>query len=245
VIATNDFLGKVALVTGAAQGFGAEICRVLSARGATVLLADIDEAGASLAAELPNAHFRKLDVSDEADWREVADGVVAVFGGLDVLVNNAGVFAPGALEEVEVATLERFYRVNQLGVALGMKACVNGLALRGGGSIVNMSSCVAMRGVAGQFGYAASKWAVRGMTKCAAIELAPRGIRVNSVHPGPHETRMLEPWSEEQRQAILSLIPMGRFGRPVETAHAVAYLASDAASYISGAELSVDGAVFA
>lgn len=243
--ASYDLSGKTALITGAGQGFGAQIARLMAARGATVIVTDIDPRGAEVAAKLPGGRFIALDVTSEAAWTAALAEAADAYAALDILVNNAGMFAPGSLQETSAETYELMFRVNQLGVMLGMKTAAPVMAASAKPAIVNISSCVGMRGVPGQFAYAATKWAVRGMTKCAAIELAPLGIRVNSVHPGPHETSMLEPWSEEQRNAILGLIPLGRFGQPIETAEAVAFLASDAASYISGAELSIDGAVFA
>lgn len=243
---TNVLGGKVAIITGAAQGIGAAAARLFASAGATVVLADIDDEAARLAAEIgPRSAFVRHDVADEQDWAKTVDYAVGRFGRLDILVNNAGLFSPGTLQETKVATADLFYRVNQLGVLLGMRAAIEPMKKGGGGAIVNLSSCVAMRGVVGQFAYAASKWAVRGMTKCAALELASLGIRVNSIHPGPVETRMLDPWPQEQREAVKAMIPLGRFGMPSDVAELMLFLASDRSSYISGAEVSIDGAIFA
>jgi 3alpha(or 20beta)-hydroxysteroid dehydrogenase len=238
--------GKVAIITGAAQGMGAAAARLFASEGATVVLADIDDKAGPLAAEIgPRASFFRHDVTDEQSWGRIIDDTVARFGRLDILVNNAGLFSPGTLQETKVETADLFYRVNQRGVLLGMQAVIEPMKKVGGGAIVNMSSCVAMRGVPGQFAYAASKWAVRGMTKCAAVELGPLGIRVNSIHPGPVETRMLDAWPQEQRAAVKAMIPLGRFGRSTDVAELMLFLASDRSSYISGAEVSIDGAIFA
>jgi 3alpha(or 20beta)-hydroxysteroid dehydrogenase len=236
---------KVAIVTGASGGIGKAIAKHFVAEGAQVVLTDLAE-NKDLMAELgPSAVFLVHDVSDESAWKEVVAQTLEQFGKVDILVNNAGVFSAGTLQETEAKAVELFYRVNQLGTFLGMKAVIESLKEAGAGSIINLSSCVAMRGVAGQFGYSASKWAVRGMTKCAALDLAPYKIRVNAVLPGPTDTPMFNSHTPEHRAAIEALIPFGRVGRPEEVAAAVSFLASDAASYISGSELEVDGAVFA
>ena len=149
------------------------------------------------------------------------------------------------MQDTDVRQMERLFQINQLGTFLGMQAVIPPFEIAGGGAIVNMSSCVSMRGVAGQFAYCASKWAVRGMTKCAALELATRKIRVNAICPGPIDTPLMAAYTPEQKAQVEGLIPWGRLGHPEEVAAAVAFIASDAASFISGAELEVDGAVFA
>ena len=241
-----DLLGKTALVTGAAQGLGAAIAELMLERGAKVVFADLNEAAAERAESGgENALFVQLDVTNEDQWLGAMGTILNRFGGLDILVNNAGAFVPATIQETTVEMLELMFRVNHLGTMLGMKSAVDALSKSTGGSIINISSCVGMRGTIGQSAYASTKWAVRGLTKCAALEFAPLGIRANSVHPGPSETNMMDGWSKEQSDAIRGMIPLGRFGKPIEIAEAVAFLASDAAAYISGAELSVDGAVFA
>jgi 3alpha(or 20beta)-hydroxysteroid dehydrogenase len=238
--------GKVAIITGAARGFGAQTATLFAARGAKVLVTDADDGTAEVAASIgDNARAMKLDVTSEADWSAAFGEAEQAFGRVDILVNNAGIMSPGSLQETSAAMFESFFRVNQLGVLLGMKAAVDPLTRSGRGAIVNLSSCLAMRGVKGNIGYAATKWAVRGLTKCAALELAPLGIRVNAVMPGAGQTRMLDPFGEDVRNEMLAGIPFGRFGKASEIAEVIAFLASDAASYVSGAELSVDGAVFA
>ena len=237
--------GKTAIVTGAARGMGAAVSKAFLAQGARVLMTDIVEPAQPSSDWGEAASFAVLDVANEKAWTDTVARAGAQFGRLDILVNNAGVLRLGTILEADSAQLEEAFRVNQLGTFLGMRAAAEAMKSAGGGSIVNMSSCVAMRGVAGQFAYTASKWAVRGMTKCAALELAALKIRVNAVCPGPIDTPMLDHYTPEQRASLEGLIPWGRLGRPEEVAQAVAFLASDAASFISGAELEVDGAVFA
>lgn len=244
--ASYDLSGKTVLVTGSAQGLGAAMAALLLERGAHVVYADLNDAAEESARKGgEKASFVRLDVTKEDQWQSALDAVVDRWGGLDVLVNNAGVFAPGSFQDTTVDMLELMFRVNQLGPYLGMKMAAPVLAKSSSPAIVNISSCVGLRGTTNQSAYAATKWAVRGITKCAALEFAPLGIRINSVHPGPSETSMMDTWTEETSNAIRSMIPLGRFGKPFEVAEAVAFLASDAASYITGAELAVDGAVFA
>jgi 3alpha(or 20beta)-hydroxysteroid dehydrogenase len=163
------------------------------------------------------------------------------FGKLDALVNNAAMFNPKTLVDTTAAELEQHFRVNQLGVFLGMKAVIEPLQATKGGSIVNISSVSAMRAIPGQFAYAASKWAVRGMTGNAAFELARLGIRVNAVYPGLIKTPMIAGNSEETNAHFTQYIPLGRIGEANEVAELVAFLVSDAASYINGAEIAADG----
>lgn len=240
-----DLSGKVAIVTGAARGMGAATAAALLARGARVVLTDISEPALSTAEWGESATFASQDVSNEDTWPDIVNVAVQRFGRLDILVNNAGVLRLGSILEASSAQMEEAFRVNQLGVFYGMRTAAEALKKSGGGAIVNMSSCVATRGFAGQFAYVASKWAVRGMTKAAALELAGFKIRVNSVCPGPIDTPMMAAYSPDQKAAIENMIPLKRLGRPEEVAEAIAFLASDAARYISGAELSIDGAVFA
>lgn len=232
--------GKVALVTGAAGGQGRAEAQLLHARGAAVVLTDIDPAGRPIAEALGDrAAFVLHDVTSEAHWKEVVATAEQRFGGLDILVNNAGAFQAVPLHETTPALFEQLWRVNQLGVMLGMAAAMDPLHRRGGGSVINIASVGGARGYAGELAYCATKWAVRGMTRCAALELAPLGIRVNCILPGAIDTDMLGP--AETRGAWASITPLGRLGRPEEIAEAVAFLASEAASFMTGSDMLIDG----
>jgi 3alpha(or 20beta)-hydroxysteroid dehydrogenase len=234
--------GKVILISGGARGQGAAEARLFVTEGAQVVIGDVLEAEARrLASELgPSAAFVRHDVTQERDW-ETAIKAAENFGGLHGLVNNAGVYQPRTLTETDTELFERHMRVNQLGCFLGMKAVVPLMEQSGGGSIVNISSVAGLRGSPGAIAYSATKWALRGMTKAAAIDLAPRKIRVNSVHPGPIDTEMLKVRTPEQNQQRLQLVPMKRMGTAEEVASLVLFLLSDESGYITGAEVAIDG----
>jgi 3alpha(or 20beta)-hydroxysteroid dehydrogenase len=236
------FRDRVVLISGGARGQGAAEARLLVAEGARVVIGDVLEAeGRRLAEELgPAATFLRQDVTEEADWARAVAAAEAL-GGLHGMVNNAGIYIPRPLMETDAALFERHMRVNQLGCFLGMKAVVPAMERAGGGSIVNISSTAGLRGSPGALAYSATKWALRGITKAAAIDLAPRGIRVNSVHPGPIDTDMVKVWSNEQRAARIGQIPMGRMGTVEEVARLVLFLLSDDSAYMTGAELAIDG----
>ncbi len=238
------FTGKVILISGGARGQGAAEARLLVAEGAKVVIGDVLEAeGRRLAEELgPAALFLHHDVTSEADWAAAVEAPV-VLGGLHGMVNNAGIYIPRPLMETDAALFERHTRVNQLGCFLGMKAVVPAMERAGGGSIVNISSTAGLRGSPGAFAYSATKWALRGMTKAAAIDLAPRGIRVNSVHPGPIDTDMLKVRTPEQNAARTQLVPMKRMSTAEEVARLVLFLLSEDSAYMTGAEVSIDGGV--
>jgi 3alpha(or 20beta)-hydroxysteroid dehydrogenase len=231
--------GKTALVTGAARGQGACEARLFVAEGANVVLCDIlDEPGEAVAAELGDrAAYQHLDVRSQEDWERAVSFAEERFGGLHVLVNNAAILSPAAIEEQSLEDYLNVVSVNQVGCWLGMKTALPALRRVGGGSIVNISSVGGMLGVAGVTAYASTKWAMRGMTKCAALEFAKDGIRVNSVHPGSVDTEMLA----DAGTADLFSIPLGRLAEAEDIAKLVLYLASDASSYVTGSELVIDG----
>jgi 3alpha(or 20beta)-hydroxysteroid dehydrogenase len=234
--------GKVVLISGGARGQGAAEARLFIAEGARVVIGDVLEPEArQLASELGNAAvFVKQDVTQDRDW-ETAINAAEKLGGLHGLVNNAGIYQPRTLMETDTELFERHLRVNQLGCFLGMKAVVPLMEQSGGGSIVNISSVAGLRGSPGAIAYSATKWALRGMTKAAAIDLAPRRIRVNSVHPGPIDTEMLKVRTPEQNRERLKLVPMNRMGTAEEVASLVLFLLSDESGYVTGAEVAIDG----
>ena len=239
---------KVAIVTGGARGIGSASVRALVRDGASVVITDVlDDEGESLAREIcaegGNARYAHLDVSSEEQWRAVVERTVRDLGHVDVLVNNAGI---GTMEDVEQETREgwdRLIAINQTGVWLGMKAVIPGMKTNGGGSIVNVSSIFgAVGGFGASIAYHASKGAVRLMTKNAAIRYAKEGVRVNSVHPGFIDTPMLAAVKGTPfEQTMVDGTPMGRLGRPQEIGDVIAFLGSDAASYMTGSEVYVDG----
>jgi 3alpha(or 20beta)-hydroxysteroid dehydrogenase len=234
---------KIILITGGARGQGAAEARAFVREGARVIITDVlDSQGAQLARELGqgNAAFIHHDVSSETDWQKAIDAAAAL-GGLHGLMNNAGIYQPATLMETDAALFERHMRINQLGVFLGMKAVVPLMERSGGGAIVNISSVAGLRGSPGAIAYSATKWAVRGMTKAAAVDLAPRNIRVNSIHPGPIDTPMLDVRTAEQNARRLEAVPMKRRGTPEEVADLALFLLSDESRYITGAEIAIDG----
>ncbi len=234
--------GKVAIVTGAAQGQGANEARRFVAEGARVVVTDRNPAGAAVAEALGDAAiFIAHDVTVEADWQRVVEQSLAAFGRIDILVNNAGIFTPNSILDTSVEEFDRHYRVNQLSVFLGTKAVIPAMQAAGAGSIINISSAAGMRGYPEMISYCGSKWAVRGMTKAAARELAPFRIRVNSIHPGLVDTPMLDGHSAEALEAFASATPLGRIGTPDDVAEIVLFLASEASTYLTGAEIVADG----
>jgi len=240
---TRPLAGRTALVTGGARGIGAAVARRLHDDGANVVITDVLEAdGRALAAALGvRAAFFEHDVTQDAAWGQAVAATIATFGGLHVLVNNAGIYEPGSIAEAELAGVERQIRVNQFGTFLGMRHAQAPMRAAGGGSIVNISSIAGLLGFPGAAAYVGTKWAVRGMTKTAAVELAPDRIRVNSVHPGFIETPMIDKNSAEANRAGIEATPLKRVGQPPEIAAAVAYLAGPGAEFVTGAELTVDG----
>jgi NAD(P)-dependent dehydrogenase (short-subunit alcohol dehydrogenase family) len=257
----KDLEGRVALVTGGARGIGLATARALAAAGAKVVVSDVAD-GAGAAAEIGGAYV-KHDVTSEQDWIAAAAFAKKTYGGLDILVNNAGVFWQKPIMGTSLEDFRRMQQVNVEGVFLGLKHAIPAIAERGakwegGGSIINLSSIAGLVGAPLTLAYNASKGAVRLMTKAAALECAEAGmkIRVNSVHPGIIDTPMMAKAASdigartgEAADATLSRLatrhPMGRLGRDVDIANAVKFLASDAAGFMTGSELVVDGGMTA
>ena len=239
----TELRGKAVVITGGARGLGAEAGRRAVEAGARVLLTDVlEEDGRRTALELGDAvRFARHDVTSEASWRAVIDLARAEFGRVDGLVNNAGISVGSFLADQSVADFRRVLEVNLTGVFIGMRTVIPVMREQGGGSIVNISSAAGLMGLARTAGYGASKWGVRGLTKIGAIELGADRIRVNSVHPGMTYTPMTAHVGIRHGEGNYPGTPMARVGEPPEIAEAVAFLLSDAASYITGAELAVDG----
>ncbi|HTF54733.1 MAG TPA: glucose 1-dehydrogenase [Pseudonocardia sp.] len=238
--------GKVAIVSGAARGMGAATCRRFVEQGARVLVTDVvEEEGELLAKELgASAAFARLDVAREADWTRVVEDATARFGKVDVLVNNAGVLRAVPLPNMTEEIYREVIDVNQIGVFLGMKAVVGAMVAAGGGSIVNISSIDGHQGTPTLVAYVAAKYAVRGMTRVAALELARAGIRVNTVCPGATRTRMMDcpdMAGIDIEGLSARMAPLGRIGEAHEIADAALFLASDESSYITGTDIVVDG----
>ena len=253
---SENLSGKAAIITGGAQGVGAAIAQYFIEQGARVMIADVlDGPGQALATALgENARFQHLDVSKEAEWTTAVNAAVAQFGRLDVLVNNAGILKTGSIEAMSVEDYMQVIHVNQLGTWLGMRAALPAMKPTGG-AIVNISSAAGILGIAYASAYVASKFAIRGMTKTAALEFGCHGIRVNSVHPGGIETNMVgTQFSDEKAKAgdaasqekrPYETQPIARLAKPLEVAKMVAFLATDASSYCTGAEFTIDGGLLA
>jgi 3alpha(or 20beta)-hydroxysteroid dehydrogenase len=243
--------GKVALISGAARGQGAAEAGLFVAEGARVVIGDVlDEEAHQLAKDLgAAAAATHLDVTSEEDWRAAVELAQKSFGDLHGLVCNAGIFRrPAAITDTTLEDYRRVVDVNQVGTFLGLRAAIPALVSSGGGSIVTISSVGGVDGVAGMAAYSSSKWAVRGLTRVAALELAHRGIRVNAVVPGSIDTAMMQPgtWGDfDVRPMMAQAAPMGRMGRPDEVAELVCWLMSDASSYCTGGDFTIDGGVLA
>ena len=240
------YAGRRVLVTGATGGLGAEICRRLAAEGATLVAADLAGTGLdAVVANLPGEHLTlELDVSDEAAWEDVVRQVADRLGGLDVLVNNAAIGSSATVTDEQRDTFDRVVSVDATGVFLGMKHAGALIERSGGGAIVNVASILgSVGGLGNSVAYAAAKGAVRTMTKNAALHWATRGVRVNSLHPGFIGTaQLLERFKGTERpRGMLANTPMGRLGRPEEIAGTVAFMGSDDAGYMTGAEVYADG----
>ncbi len=238
--------GKVALITGSARGQGEAEARRFVAEGAKVAITDLrDVLGEQLAAELgPDTFYQQLDVTREDDWDAAVAATVERFGKLDILVNNAGIGAFGTLEGLDLKTHHEMIDINLHGVYLGMRAAKAALVATGNGAIVNISSIDGIVGVLGMTSYSGSKFAVTGMTRSAAIELGPLGVRVNSIHPGVINSPMVQEAPSETRarlDQLMDMQPIKRMGEPDEIASLALFLASDEASYITGAQFVIDG----
>jgi 3alpha(or 20beta)-hydroxysteroid dehydrogenase len=248
--------GKVALISGGARGMGESHARLFAAEGAKVVIGDVLTAeGAAVAKDLGEAAiFVELDVTSEEGWKNAVETTLAQFGRLDVLVNNAGVACSCPIEETSLELYRRVTEINQTGVFLGMREVIAPMVAAGGGSIINISSIDGLIGMANVLPYVASKFAVTGMTKTAALELGGRNIRVNSIHPGYIETPMSSSvgvgddnpeMADFFKQYVASRVPAGRIGQSSDISNLALFLASDASSYCNGSQFVSDGGMIA
>ena len=240
--------GKVALISGGARGMGEQEARLFAAEGARVVITDVlDDDGKQTAADIGDAAtYHHHDVTRETDWTSVVDAVLAEHGQIDVLINNAGIFRFGATTTTTEEEYRQIIDVNQIGVFLGMKSVLPHMIERRSGSVINISSVAGLMGSPGMIAYGASKWAVRGMTKAAAKEVAAFGVRVNSIHPGIIDTPMGQQFDDAGvMQMVLQQVPVGRQAEAVEVARLALYLASDDSIYSTGSEFVVDGGMTA
>ncbi|MGX1671956.1 SDR family NAD(P)-dependent oxidoreductase [Streptomyces sp. NPDC055400] len=231
--------GKVVVITGAGRGQGAAEAALAAAAGARVVVTDIREGeGREVARSLGGQGlFVRHDVSDPDSWAEVVGATLGAFGRIDALVNNAALWRTAPVERETLENFEQLIRVNLLGPFLGIQAVVPAMKEAGGGSVVNVSSTAGLIGIPGHAAYGSTKFGLRGLTRSSALDLAEYGIRVNSVHPGAIDTPMIAGVSGKD----WSHLPLGRMGRPEEVGELVLFLASDASSYITGTEFTVDG----
>nr|CAP12610.1 dehydrogenase [Streptomyces olivaceus] len=248
---STDLTGRVALITGAARGQGAQHARTLAAAGASVILTDLDEKGAeAVCAEIRAASGRpdaalaaRHDVASAADWERVVALATDRHGRLDVLVNNAALWRTAPVGEQDEEEFRTLLSVNLVGPFLGIRAVLPAMRAAGGGSIVNISSTAGLKGIPGHSAYGASKFGLRGLTKSAALDVAADGIRVNSVHPGVIDTPMIGAVTggEDATAREWPHVPARRIGTVDDVAGLVLFLASDASAYVTGAEFAVDG----
>lgn len=234
--------GKVVLITGAASGIGQAIAELFAREGATVFASDLASAQSSYPAGIESM---TLDVTSETDWERAIDAVIEKSGHLDVLVNNAGIIAYEPLHELDMTDWLKMISVDQTGVFLGMREAVRVMRRQKSGSIINISSIWGSAAVAGAHAYHAAKGAVRNMSKNAAMTYVADGIRVNSVHPGFIHTPLTDAQAPELNEVVIASTPMKRGGTPLEVAYGCLFLASDEASYVTGAELVIDGGYLA
>ena len=241
--------GKVALISGGARGQGAAEARLFAQEGAKVVIGDLlDVDGMRVAAEIAElggeAVYVHLDVTREEDWQSAVQAAVSAFGKLDVLVNNAGIWRRGRVEDTTVEDWDAVQNVNSKGVFLGTKAAIPEMRKAGGGSVINISSTAGLVGGPHSTAYTASKGAVRLFTKATAIQYAREGIRSNSIHPGPIDTEMIQQvWQGEDnsREESIARTPLGRVGTVDDIAYGALFLASDESSFMTGSELVIDG----
>ena len=243
--------GQVALISGGARGQGEQQARVFAREGAAIAIGDILEEDGNRVAESINdtggeAMFKRLDVSDQSSWAEMVEATTEQFGKLSILINNAGILTNSSIEDTSVQEYLETIRINQVGVWLGIRAAIKPMREAGGGCIINTSSTAGLEGYPNASAYVSSKFAVRGLTKVAALELAPYNIRVNSVHPGPIDTLMTAPADIPRRAdgTIGVKMVMGRFGRVDEVSKMMLFIAADA-TYSTGAEFVIDGGLTA
>ncbi|MCI3204051.1 MULTISPECIES: glucose 1-dehydrogenase [Pseudomonadota] len=235
--------GKTIIVTGAANGIGRAEADLLAQSGANVVFTDLDEVNGTSAVEAFSGHaiFVRHDVSSALDWERVIATTIERFGRLDGLINNAGIYRPGSLEETTEEIFDRQVAINQKGTFLGMKYAAAEMKKVGGGSIVNTSSICGIRGIRGCIAYNGTKWAIRGLTKTAAAELGEYGIRVNAILPGFIDTNILAANPPEMNQQAAKDAVLNRLGSPGDIASLAQYLISDESSFVTGADFLADG----
>jgi 3alpha(or 20beta)-hydroxysteroid dehydrogenase len=239
----DELAGRVAIITGAARGQGEAEARLLAANGARVVLTDVlTDRGTAVAADIgPNALFITQDVASVEGWDEVIAASLAAFDRIDILVNNAAISRPLRLDGTDPEVYDLIYQVNQRSVYLGMRAVIEPMKAAGGGSIINIGSVAGLQGTSSLFAYTATKWAVRGMTKSAALELARFNIRVNAIMPGVIDTEINHDNPARMNEVLVKSTPMRRMGAPAEIAEAVLFLAGPRSSFVTGADFAIDG----